>query len=220
MEKRKPGRPKVEMVETPQESQPPQQDNLITLRKEDLEKMVNEIADKRMGALRQENESLRNSQEIEVGKWMDAPIPKKRVFTANFKLYRDSADEDYGLVIDWWRLRYEMDIDTGKKDKAIYRIVCLYENGERKEIDLQYTEFVQITEQETVEISEWEEKERVLIVDKRGIRRAGVKDGYTMSAGKDLPGIESARYATSDFVPYTVHAVDRIATMKRANGQI
>ena len=211
----------------PSISQEPKQEGLITLRKEDLEKMVFEIAEKRVDGLMNENQLLKQQnrgfeREMGLGSWKEAGKEAKRSHTATFKLYRLNSDDALGLIIDWKHFEFEYDPDTKRRDRDMYKITCLYEDGSKKDFTMPLTEFSQITDMERVDILEWEEKELVMVQDK--IRRSARSlDGYIMSRGVGLVGLENGkaggRFSPGELVNLEVRRTERVAMVKRGSGQ-
>lgn len=196
----------------------------VTVKKEDLFKMVDEIAEKKMEQLRNENAELKRhgvalEKQIGIGDWQDVGANKKRSHTATFKLWRSDTDKEFGLIVDWKHLRFEYDENTRQHDKDIYKVTLLHADDSREDVEMPLRAFGAIIDTETVDIMEMDKVQQVAKMG--SIKRSPKsRDGYTLSS---VPGISSGdlvRPDTGEWVDQLVTRDKITCTVRRKNGQV
>lgn len=199
---------------------PPQEakeDKTITVKKDDLMKMVEEIAEAKVMKLREENETLKHSleKEIGLGDWQDLGAVKDRKHTAKFKLWRDNTDEPFKMIIDWKYLRMDYDEATRAYDKPIYKITLQDDEAKTSFTELTLKQFSEILDSETVDIVKMDKIQQGVKLGK--VRKAAQKEGYTLSPGVNLSGLE-LHNQSQPFVDDIVTRDKIICTVRRQNG--
>ncbi len=194
----------------------PTTSDTITLKKEDLFKMVEEIAEEKVQKFKLAQQTGMAQAH---GKWQDVDTNQKRKHTARMKLWRKTTDDDWGMIIDWKHLRFDYDENTRTHDKDIYRITLLYEDGAKKEEEIMLKEFAEINDIEQVDIVEMDKKTQERIdPNNPKIRRSPQVGGYTFSPGYDMYGLKMPD-AGGIYVDNIVTQDKITCTIRRQNGQ-
>lgn len=149
-------------------------------------------------------------------KWEPYVPPKKPNKTATFRLWRETSDEPYGLIIDWQFHKNIFNEETRKNDMPEYKIKLLYPDGSTVEKKMTWLDFAHITEIERVEIIE---ENRQKMAMKKGKIRVPIKnnEGYYLSQGLD--GSTIVGKASSRAVDDVVIKDEVMVKVRRENGQ-
>ncbi len=184
---------------------------LMTVTRGDVQKMIDEGI-KAAGKLKAEHES--DIQEVrKLSEWKPYSAPKIGNPTAKLKIFREDGLSEAGLVIDWKYKNMEFNEETRRHDKPIYRITVQYDDGKKKEYDIELVRFAQINEYETVEIIKQDVQEQVMVSGKG--QRSFTKGGYNYSA----PGYFGVKQqAGGESFDLEVHRKEVNCVVKRANG--
>ena len=194
----------------------------MSVSKEDIQKMVDEAAEKKVEQLRIENAELKQhslslERQVGLGDWQDVDTNKKRSHTAQFKLWRKDTDQAWGLIVDWKHLRFDYDENSRKYDKDIYKVTLMDDQDNKSEVEMTIKELGEINEKETVQIIDMQKKVQVMSMGK--VRRSPkTRDGYTLSPGVNLEGL--IRPDGGEWVDQSVTRDLITCTVKRKNGQV
>ena len=197
-------------------------EDTVTIKKDDLFKMVNEIAEKKMGQVLLENEELKRhgsalEKQVGLGDWVDVGPNKKRSHTATFRLWRENTEQEFGLIVDWKHLRFDYDEKSRDYDKDIYKITLLMPDDTRRDAELPLKDFGDIKDIETVQIIEMDKVQQVAKIGT--IRKSPqTRDGYKLSPGVGLEGLLIP--ASNEWVDQLVTREKITCSVRRKNGQV
>lgn len=122
-----------------------------------------------------------------------------------------------GIIIDWRFYKKIFNEETRKVDKPVYKIIVLYDNGDKKEYEIEWGQFAAITDLETVEIIN--EDKKVLAMSQGTVNKAFMdSEGYVW--GNHPDGQVKVKGEITTKVPLIVKRHEIICTVKRENGQV
>lgn len=189
----------------------------VTLTKNELEELI----DSKLETLRAENDILKHKQgelhrELGGGEWQVEESLKPRTHHSWLKLYRENADEEYGLIVKWEKYKTITNELTGAIRQELYRITCLYPNDSTKEFTIPLLDLARISDREKVEVIKIDRKKLVKIHGK--VQKSIVdKEGYTRSANISDPEIQGEK--TGNWVDLREVRDETTVTIKRNSGQ-
>ena len=149
--------------------------------------------------------------------WHEFKEPKKPNKTATFRRYREDGDAPWGIIVDWRFFKNEYDENTRQYNKPIYKMVVQYDDGNRKEYEIEWIKFAAITEIERVEIIK-EEKKTVAMSQGTVTKAFRDAEGYIYSPHVG-GGQVKVKGEISTQVPLLVKKDEITVTVKRENGQ-
>lgn len=188
---------------------PEQEGKKITLTEEQLEQMLRK-------AQADGQEAGKTGRQLNAGGWEEFKPEKSANKKAKMKLYRKDTDQDFSLLIDWKRLRHEINPQTREVTRQIYKLTLLGDDGKEWTTELPWEEFIQINDYEEVEIVATNEK---LLRKSHGlIRKTPQIKGYTYSNGVDGVSVDSKGDAGEMVEAFEV-AMEHNHVIKRPNGQ-
>jgi len=134
-------------------------EEIITLKKSDLDTIINSIVDKKIAHLSEQNEALGNQlsgveQGLGLTDWQVWKDPKTGNKTATFRVYREDGSAEAGIIIDRKFHKNEYDENTREHDKMMYKITVLYDDESTKDYIIPLIDLTQMPEMETIEILE------------------------------------------------------------------
>ncbi|MBU1621834.1 MAG: hypothetical protein KKF27_21585 [Gammaproteobacteria bacterium] len=189
-------------------------DTEIKMTKTQLQELIDErlkVKDEEIARMKKEKQSLSLSGES----WEEIDPMQKRKKFADMKLYRETSDDELGLIINWKHLKDEWNEKVRDYDQ-IYKITCIYPDGSTKEFEMPYLKFGTIHDVEKVEIIEEDVKKLRKVYGK--VRKAyRDKSGYTYS--KPFNELDVEDKPGSDWVDLEEIRDHVMVTIKRANGQ-
>jgi len=182
----------------------------ITLTEEQLNDMLGK-------AQADGKKSARTGQALNQGGWEEFTPEKGQNKMARMKLYRKDSDDEFSLIIDWKRLRFDFNEITRQRDKEIFKLTLLTPEGKEDFVELEWAEFMKINDFEDVEIIATTEK---LLRRSHGlVRKSPVVKGYTFSKGfGDASGVEE-RGKSPGMVEAIEIKTDHTHVIQRPNGQ-
>jgi hypothetical protein len=200
-------------------AEPAEKTDTITVKKEELMKMVEEIAESKVQKLREENQELqKHSLSLEkaagIGTWQNLGDVKERTHTGRFKLWRANTDEAWKMIVDWKHLRFDYDEISRNHDKDIYKVTLMDEAGMKTDSELSLPDFAKILDHEIVDIIKMDKQQQVMKLG--SVRRSSKKEGYSLS-----PGINLDLKLNNEANPWVDDIVTRdniICTVRRKNG--
>lgn len=184
----------------------------MTVTRGEVEKM---IADAVKAAGKAKADFMEDREEMrKLSEWKPYKAPTLGNPTAKLRLYREDGLADPGLVIDWKFKTNAFNETSRKYDTPIYQITVLYDNGEKKNYDIELVKLVQINEFEVVEIVKQTVEEQVMVAGKG--QRAFTKGGYNFSS----PGYFGVKQqAGGEQFDLEVHRKEVNCIIKRPNGK-
>ncbi len=78
----------------------PVEDDSVVIKKSELQRMVNEIAEEKIASIRQEQDSMRmmgENRAKKFGDWSEVSEDGKKKYYAHFKLWRPDTDSEWGM---------------------------------------------------------------------------------------------------------------------------
>ena len=194
--------------------------NLNEIKKQPNEIVVKEIPYKADGMVTMSKEGLmellakakaevNGRSVIKDNEWQEYKLPAKRKHTATIKLWQKDYNSPKGLVVDWHRLKFEID-PVSHKEVEIFEVTVMYDDDTKETVEMPIGQFVKFNEVETVEIESIKEHKMQM---KQGETRVSVvkTDDTGMSTTMDNK--------TNSKVPLLVITNKPIATVKRDNGK-
>lgn len=196
-----------EIVEEPKKEEP----KSITLTKEELTQIIKD-------AQQEAKEDALSSVEpqLGVGEWQEKGEREKRNSTARMRLYQHDSDSPLGLVtnLKFHKNKREETVD-GVEVVQYYKMTVLYDDGKEEDVEISLLDFSRVSNYETVEIIESEEKPLRRVLGK--VLKTLKVDGYSMSG--HVSGGDVKTYAGSDWVDQEEVRMQTTHTIKRPNGQ-
>ena len=184
------------------------------------EKKLREMIASEVETLKAENLVLKQKQkelhnEMGMGEWNEEQQLKDRTHHSWLKLYREDADQEHGLVV-YWGLHKIVRDDRGYIKDQLYKIKCLYPDGDEKEYIIPLLVLAQMSDREKVKIIK-QEKTKLVKVHGKVRKSAKDKEGYTRSVNIVDGGVEEGE--GGDWTELREVREQNIVTIERQTGQ-
>lgn len=179
---------------------PPQTGEMVTMTKDGLMKMLEEIRNEERGRV----------SVLKDNDWQEYKLPTQRKYTATIKLWQKDYRSPKGLVVDWHRSRFANDPNTNEKTE-FFDVTIRYDDGKEEVVEMPIIEFSRFNEIETVEILSIKEK-------KMQLKQGEVKASVIQTDDTGMTTIMDNK--TSQTVPLLVVKDEPMAKVRRGNGQI
>lgn len=187
----------------------------ITMTEDQLKAMIaSEVAKYKETQIANDSEGLEEAKRL--GKWIKAQQPRKMNRTATMRLYREDGLSEPGLIVDWKFIKNIENVDTRKMDVPLYQITVLYDNGDRKNYEIELGKLAEINDPEIVEIIDQKVEAQTM---KQGEGRRPYTEGGYSYANPAFFGTK-AKVGAGEPFEYIVTRKDIVCTIKRSNGQV
>jgi len=177
-------------------------DEVVTMKKSSLMKMMEDI----------KNDAKSGVEKFRDLEWQEYTEPKRKNYTATLRVYQKDTISPKGLIVDYQRLRTDLDDETKKRNMDIYQLTIRYDDGNLEKVEVPIREFVNFNQYETVEILEFHNR-------KMAMKQGEVNKSRT---SRDSTGNEMilSDEKTGEKVPLMVLRDETECKVKRANGQV
>lgn len=198
-------------------SNPAKEEKLITITQEQLEALM----ENKLAALRAELTSPARKESPNAslgGEWKPLTAHKERNRIATIRQYRADSNDSWKYILNWRHHKYEINEETGRKDKAIYKVTVIDPTTKEES-----TVYIPLIELVNVELFPYVTVEIISTVKKPKYKSQGItqlpsrdKGGYAIA--KAVGNATTPFNDSGETIEMIVTAEDIISTIRTKEG--